>query len=249
MSRPHHRLSADKEAERAPKRARSLQLCNIITRVVARRHIGVSPTAFTLKILENSDAVPVSVLRRSTKGKTMNDSEVARLRRLRGEALRVREIARAFGSTASAADGSLLSRGACASWRIARVVSGRLKAHPYLRYQRGVGLGSLLRHRTTAAYLALVHRDRAQGLKNYESQLQALARHLDDTRALIWSSDFSDTLGRSQYEIRSLLEDLARVTHSAPPAAERVPKRAPRGEALVGELAQTIDGDWPYLAF
>src|SRR5271156_3876896 len=142
----------------------------------------------------------------------MTDPEVARLRRLRGEALRVREVARALGSTQWAND--LLARGACASWRIARVVSGRLKAHPYLHYQRGVGLGSIVANRLFASFFAATTRNRVQALKRYESQLQALVRHLDDTRALSWSSDFSDTLGRSQYEFQSLLEDLAQITKS-----------------------------------
>jgi hypothetical protein len=179
----------------------------------------------------------------------MTDPEVARLRRLRGEALRVRSIARALGSTRWATDDALLSRGACASWRIARVVSGRLKAHPYLRYQKGLSFGALVHNRLVASYLAMVNKDRVQGLKEYESQLHSLARQLDDTRVLSWSSDFSDALGRSQYEIRSILEDLAPVTKSALPAFERLPKRAPRTDRLVGELAQTIEGDWPYLAF
>ena len=175
----------------------------------------------------------------------MIDPEVARLRRLRGEALRVREVARALGSTRWAND--LLARGACASWRIARVVSGRLKAHPYLRYQRGVGLGSIVANRLFASLLAATTRNRLQALKRYESQLQRLVRHLDDTRALSWSSDFSDTLGRLQYEFQSLLEDLAQLTESR--VTTGLPTRATRTDDLVGGLARTVEGDWPYLAF
>ena len=115
-------------------------------------------------MLENSDAVPISGLRRWTKGKTMNDPEVARLRRLRSEALRVRELALALGSTQSA-DDRLLARGACTGWRIARVVSGRLKAHPYLRYQRGVSLGSIVANRLFAGSVATITKDRLQGLR------------------------------------------------------------------------------------
>jgi hypothetical protein len=71
-------------------------------------------------------------------------------------------------------------------------------------------------------------------------------RRLDDTRALCWSSDFSETLGRSQYEFRSLLEDLAQITQSS----VSLPKRATRTDkdGLVGGLARTVEGDWPYLA-
>jgi hypothetical protein len=174
----------------------------------------------------------------------MTDPEVARLRRLRGEALRVREIARALGSTQG---DELLARGALASWRIARLVSGRLKSHPYLRYQRGVGLGSIVANRLFACLLAASTSNRVQALQRYESQLQRLVRHLDDTRALSWSSDFSDTLGRSQYEFQSLLEDVAQITESRVPAGS--PTRATRSGDLVGGLARGVEGDWPYLAF
>jgi hypothetical protein len=89
----------------------------------------------------------------------MNDPEVARLRRLRSEALRVREVALALGSTESL-DKRLLDRGACTAWRIARVVSGKLKAHPYLRYQKGVSVGSLVTNRLFAAPRWLPQRPR-----------------------------------------------------------------------------------------
>ena len=118
-----------------------------------------------------------------------------------------------------------------------------------MRYQRDVGVGSIVSNRLFASFLAMTSRDRVQALKRFESQVHALMRHLDDTRALSWSSDFSDTLGRSQYELQSLLEDLAQITKSTVPAAERLPKRANRTDNLVGEIARTVEGDWPYLAF
>ena len=159
----------------------------------------------------------------------------------------MREVARALGSTQSANE--LLARGAHTSWRIARVVSGRLKAHPYLRYQKDVGVGSIIGNGLFASLLAMSTKDPVQVLKRFESRVHALIRHLDDTRALAWSSDFSDTLGRCEYELQSLLEDLAQITKSTVPAAERLPKRADRTDSLVGELACTVEGDWPYLAF
>jgi len=76
---------------------------------------------------------------------------------------------------------------------------------------------------------------------------------------LTWSTDFSDTLGRSQTEIKSLLGTLAVELHGAEtqsvPLATRQPVRtvraqnAPRPDDLVGELAKGFEGDWPYLAF
>jgi hypothetical protein len=178
----------------------------------------------------------------------MIDPEVARLRRLRGEALRVRAIARALGAARWATNDTFLSRGACASWRVARIVSGKLKAHPYLRYQKDASAGVHVRNRLAAWYLALVCKDRIHALKEYESRLCALVRQLEDTRALAWSSDFSDSLGRAVYDISSLLDDLGPVTQSAA-TRQRLPVRAPRGEQLVDNLGSAIPGDWPYLAF
>ena len=154
----------------------------------------------------------------------------------------------------------LLARGACASWRIVRVVTGKLIEHPYLRYQQGAGVGSIIGNRLAAAWIALLSKDRASGLKAYTSELESLSRTLGDARALTWSTDFSDALGRSQGEIKTLLETLAVEIHGA--ETERVPletrlpartvragQRRVRTDGLVGELAKGFEGDWPYLAF
>jgi hypothetical protein len=189
----------------------------------------------------------------------MIDPEVARLRRLRDEALRVREIARRLGSARWGLDNPLLERGACASWRIIRVVTGKLIEHPYLRYQQGAGVGSLVGNRLTAEWIALVSKDRLSGLKTYARELESLSRALGDARALTRSTDFSDAMGRSQTEIKTLLGSLAVEIHGAQterlPLETRPPVRtvrapaAARTDALVGELAKGFEGDWPYLAF
>lgn len=178
----------------------------------------------------------------------MNDPEVARLRRLRGVALRVREIARALGSAPWAKDDGLFLRGAGASWRLARVISGKLHGHPYVRYQKGAGLGMIVANRVVATLLSAVCRTRPAGVKAYEARLTNLVRQLEDARALTWSTEFSDTLGRSLAELRSLIAEVGAQTQSGA-AIGRMPSRAPQTDRLVGELAQTIDGDWPYLAF
>ena len=131
------------------------------------------------------------------------------MRRLRDEALRVRQLARRLGAVRWGINDPLLTRGACAGWRIVRVVTGKLIEHPYLRYQQGAGLGSLLGNRLAAEWIALTRKDRSQALKALASELQSLSRQLDDARALTRSTDFSDTLGRSQNEIKSLLQTLA----------------------------------------
>jgi hypothetical protein len=182
----------------------------------------------------------------------MIDPEVARLRRLRDEALRVRQIARRLGAARWGINDPLLNRGACASWRLARVVTGKLIEHPYLRYQQGAGLGSLLGNRLAAEWIAVTRKDRAQGLKTLAFELQSLSRQLEDARALTWSTDFSDTLGRARSEIDGLLQGLAAESQGVMLEPRLRPARAegvPRTDSLVGGLAQRLEGDWPYLAF
>ncbi|MGO9989363.1 MAG: hypothetical protein ACLPSY_11380 [Steroidobacteraceae bacterium] len=170
----------------------------------------------------------------------MIDPEVARLRQLRKYALRARAVARALGSTRWALNEPLLARSGCSSWRIARTVSGRLKANPYQRYQQDVGIASLARSSVLAWLSALMVRSRLQALRECESQLRRLSRLLDDARALTWSPDLSDAFGRSQLEIRSLMASLAHETHSTWGAESRTAGQP---------LARPMAGDWPYLAF
>jgi hypothetical protein len=193
----------------------------------------------------------------------MIDPEVARLRRLRDEALRVRQIARRLGAARWGNNDPLLNRGACASWRLVRVVTGKLIEHPYLRYQQGAGLGTLLGNRLAAEWIAVTRKERSQGLKTLAFELQSLSRQLDDARALTWSTDFSDALGRSRSDINSLLHALGAETETAtetratetqgvalePRLRPARAEGAPRTDSLVGGLAQRLEGDWPYLAF
>jgi hypothetical protein len=178
----------------------------------------------------------------------MNDLEVARLRQLRNSALRVRAVAHALSATRAVAQDPVLTRGACASWRIARVVSGRLRAHPYLRYQKDTALGVIVFNGVLARWLALKSRNRLQALCEYEMSLRQLARQLEDARALTWSSDLSDTFGRLQTEIRSVLVAVAGET-----AAASGSKRLPQHELSLADggaaALPAIEGDWPYLAF
>jgi hypothetical protein len=188
------------------------------------------------------------VLREKHKGGTMIDPEVARLRRLRAVALRVRAIARMLGSRPYALNDSLLGRGAGASWRIARAVSGRLKAHPYASYQQDPGFGQQVCDTLLASFLALGIKDRPRALAKYESHLCALERQLADVRALTWAPDLSDSLSRSQFEIDSLLEAVARETGSRYDSMQLAPSRAVTANGA-GDFTDPIDGIWPYMAF
>jgi hypothetical protein len=175
----------------------------------------------------------------------MFDKEIERLRRLRAAALRVRAVARALrpGDT-------LLNRGRCAAWRVARTVSGRLRAHPYASYQKDAGIGVVVANSLAAANAALGVRTRRQGLLRFEAYLSSLARELSDVRALTSASDLNDSFARSQVEIRALIAALVVETRGLyeTPGAQLAEASAMATVTDAGG-AITADSDWPYLAF
>ena len=65
----------------------------------------------------------------------MIDAEVARLRKLRNMALRVRAVAELFSADPGMGHPTI-APSALIAWRVARVVSGRLRAHPNLAIQQ-----------------------------------------------------------------------------------------------------------------
>lgn len=178
----------------------------------------------------------------------MIDKEVERLRRLRATALRVRSVARALGPSDALPNGdALLNRGRCAAWRVARIVSGRLRAHPYASFQRDAGISVVLANSLSAANAALGVKTRQQGLLRFEAQLRLLARELSDIRALTCASDLNDNFARSQVEIRALLAALAYETSGVHVSgASTMPPMPPIADA---RGAAAVDSDWPYLAF
>lgn len=177
----------------------------------------------------------------------MIDPEVVRLRRLRREALLLRDIARAFESPTEAGTKSVFSQCGRAGWRVARTVSGRLRSHPYAEYQKDASIASQLRNRLHARFLALTKGDRLRSVRMLELALQALARQLDDSIALGWSSDFSDALGRARSEIAVLGVALARETGSGMDLD--LEQRLRRPSRAVEQLEAAFDKTWPYLAF
>ena len=180
----------------------------------------------------------------------MIDTEVERLRRLRSAALRVRSIAHALGDARpAAAEGSardpLLHNGACAAWRVARAASGRLRAHPYARFQQDPGMGVVVANGFVAANAVIGVRSRHQALLRFAEHLKALMREVEDVRALTWADDFGDCLGRSQLEMRTLLGALEYETRGS-----RLPERSRSASiAAVARYTGTGETDWPYLAF
>jgi hypothetical protein len=175
----------------------------------------------------------------------MNDAEVARLRELRNVALRVRALAKGLDGNPTVED-SGFTKSAVLCWNIARIATGRLRAHPYLRYQKGPSLIRSWSDRIGASAIAMLARYQGRGLDVHAAELQLLARELDDARALTWSPDLSDALGRAQLRMRRLVGEL----HVAAPR-EHAMGNASRTEAQAdGKTLDAIGvaGDWPYLA-
>jgi hypothetical protein len=173
----------------------------------------------------------------------MIDSEVARLRRLRATALRVRAVALALGNT-TVEKSPLLDRARCAAWRVARTVSGRLRAHPYARFQRDAAVGAVLWNSLVAITVALGARSQPRALLRLDVQLRQLAHQLDRARALTWATDLSDAFGRSQNEIRALIGDLEYETHRDRGRIESTTAAA----VQPSDSATALEADWPYLA-
>jgi hypothetical protein len=214
------------------------------------------PTESVTPVIDNVPAAPMSLvggralgaIRIKLERTDMIDTEVIRLRRLRNTALRARAIAAAMDSDPTGRR-SALSAGGQLCWRIARLMTGRLRAHPYLSYQRGPSEVRAAYHRVSAAILGAIARYRGRSRQIYAGELRHVARELDDTRALTWSVDFGDALGRLQTQIRRLLQELdADALAEAGVYHQAAPRAGERADA-VREEAASIAGDWPYLAF
>ena len=176
----------------------------------------------------------------------MIDAEVIRLRHLRNTALRARAIALALNARRTES-GSVLSRSALACWRIARIITGKLRAHPYQSYQRDAGYLRSVFDGAVAALIGVLAKYRGGLFGRYSMRLQTVARELDDARALTWSPTLSDTLGRSQAEIRALMKELAADARQE--AGSRIETGAGLEAGAVRRDGQRVAANWPYLAF
>src|SRR5882724_1816497 len=177
----------------------------------------------------------------------MIDTEVTRLRRLRNTALRARAVASALDYD-SARHGSVFSRGAVNCWRIARVITGLLRAHPYLSYQRGPSEVRGVYDRVSAGLLGGIARYRGRSRQTFSDELRRVAHELDDARALTWSSDLSDTLGRSQMQIRGLIKELDAGARNESASRHESAARVETQIGAAREGSGSVAGNWPYLA-
>jgi hypothetical protein len=172
----------------------------------------------------------------------MIDTEVARLRRLRNTALWARAIAAVLDSRQTRRN-SVFFRTQLSCWRVARTVTGKLRAHPSPRYQREPGGLHAACTRGGASVLGSVAQRRGRSLQILAVELQRVARELDDARALTWSTELSDDFGRSQVQIRSLIKELDfGARNEARHEAHSHHEMAPQTEAPVDNES------WPYLA-
>jgi hypothetical protein len=103
--------------------------------------------------------------------------------------------------------------------------------------------------RLHASYLALTHKHRLRALKALQQHVTILSRQLDDAISLAWSSDFSEALSRSQFEIKALSAAIASQTLNGV-AQERPSVKTidARTDGRAGDLGVALEGDWPYLA-
>ncbi len=177
----------------------------------------------------------------------MIDTEVVRLQRLRNTALRARAIAMALNA-APAKRNSVISQSAASCWRLARVVTGTLRGHPYLGYQRDPSSMRLAYDRLVAGILGAVARNRGRSLQLLSGELDHVVRELGVARALTLSTELSDTLGRIQSQLRGLIAELqSGVRVNAGPRTTTA--RTERRPAVVASDSGGVASNWPYLAF
>jgi hypothetical protein len=159
----------------------------------------------------------------------MND-EVNRLRMLRKAALQGRALAEVLNH-ATRRD-AVLSRAALLCWRVARIATARLRAHPYERYQRDPSWSEHLDDGLRVRMQAWVAGLRGRRIKLLSRQIDGVAREVDDVRRLTLSPDLSDSLGRAQEHLRPLLEQIARRARTEGGAKVEVELPAPSEDAV-----------------
>jgi hypothetical protein len=172
----------------------------------------------------------------------MSNDEVERLRKLRASALRVRAIAQALAVTQpQPLIGDWLKRISGATWRISRAVSGQLRAHPYATFQKDAGVLTILANSLRASAVARCFGRHTRGVSHIATELSSLSRLLDDARALTCTLALSDSFGRSQIEVRTLLSEFGGRPRVPVPLPALV-LQTPSGSVVAAE------SDRPYLS-
>ena len=177
----------------------------------------------------------------------MIDAEVMRLRRLRNTALRARAMARVLDSHSGRLD-SVFSRSALECWRLARVITGKLRAHPYLAYQQGPGAARAIYNHIAANLLGGLAQRQGRESRTVAAELQRVSRELDDVRALTWSTELSDALARSQMQIRGLVAELDAAARKKAGSAYEPTRIETPVIASSRDDSGAVAGQWPFLA-
>jgi hypothetical protein len=86
-------------------------------------------------------------------------------------------------------------------------------------------------------------------LRTFLAELKRVAREVDNARALTWSADLSDSLGRSQTEIRRLIKEVEAGARKESGALIEAGYAVEQGVKVSGDEAGSVAGNWPYLAF
>ena len=141
--------------------------------------------------------------------------EVTRLRDLRKVALKARALAAVLRHQDDRRD-SVLSRGALICWRISRLCTGRLRAHPYVAFRRGPTARETLIGDVDAIVAGLIARRLRRRTGCFQAALRAVAQTLDNARALTLRPDLSDDFGRAQQHLRQILSELSLRAHLEP---------------------------------
>jgi hypothetical protein len=138
-------------------------------------------------------------------GSAMND-EINRLRGMRQAALDARVLARVLNDTDRR--DSAVGRSGVLCWRIARIATARLRAHPHRAYHRDPGLLEAVVGGFRGLIVGVLAMYRKRPMAALQRELQGLSRVLDDVRSLTLSPDLSDSLGRGQVAMRQLLSEI-----------------------------------------
>jgi hypothetical protein len=102
-----------------------------------------------------------------------------------------------------------------------------------------------LADRLIAEVVAFIARGRNRKLNVLAEQLQRVAREVNDTRALTWSQELSDALGRTQLQVHRLATEFDIDMQSERRRVAPIARADAQGAALqdVG-----VENSWPYLA-
>jgi hypothetical protein len=133
-------------------------------------------------------------------------------------------------------------------WTIARIATGRLRAHPYLPYQKGPGSTGRAADLMFGAWSAFAARRRNRSFDTYALQFESLARAVDDARALTWAPDLSDALGRMQLRMHRLANELDAAARAECGARTPSRHRTQMQAATDAGLDEISENNWPYLA-